>query len=105
MLFSIIVTAVAVTPDLSTNSGGWLGTGLLGTVLAWLCLVHLPAKDKQLQKLIDDKDAQINKILGEHLVMEREQRREFLEALKAERMDFKTALAAFPQCRYLGEDD
>lgn len=32
---------------------GWVGTGLLGTVLGWLLLVHLPAKDKQLKELLE----------------------------------------------------
>lgn len=32
---------------------GWVGTGLLGSVLAWLLWVHLPAKDKQVSDMLD----------------------------------------------------
>lgn len=35
---------------------GWVGAGLLGTVLAWLLLKHLPDKDKLITKLVEDKD-------------------------------------------------
>lgn len=38
---------------------GWAGAGLLGMVLGWLLLVHLPAKDKMLLQLIDSKDKAI----------------------------------------------
>jgi hypothetical protein len=35
---------------------GWAGAGLLGMVLGWLLLVHLPAKDKMLLQLVTSKD-------------------------------------------------
>ncbi len=38
---------------------GWVGAGLLGSVLAWLLLKHLPAKDAQLERLVDKFDAQL----------------------------------------------
>lgn len=40
--------AVPVSQIESISGGaGWAGAGLLGLVLAWLLLVHLPAKDKR----------------------------------------------------------
>lgn len=45
-----------------SGSAGWVGTGLLGAVLSWLCFVHLPAKDKQLA----EKDKQLLDILNLH---------------------------------------
>lgn len=41
---------------LLAGTSGWIGTGLLGTVLAWLMLKHLPDKDKQLKEIMDSKD-------------------------------------------------
>lgn len=39
----------AVVADPISGGAGWVGAGLLGLVLGWLLLVHLPAKDKQLE--------------------------------------------------------
>lgn len=41
------------TADPLSGGAGWIGTGLLGSVLAWLCWVYLPAKDKQLAALLE----------------------------------------------------
>lgn len=38
--------------DLSSDAAGWAGAGLLGMVLSWLLLIHLPAKDKQIRQSI-----------------------------------------------------
>ncbi len=51
---------------------GWVGAGLLGSVLAWLLFKHLPAKD-----------AQIDAIIARHLAAEKEQRADFKEALNS----------------------
>jgi hypothetical protein len=41
-----VLFAQQLPPDTSVpGATGWVGTGLLGTVLAWLLLVHLPTKD------------------------------------------------------------
>jgi gas vesicle protein len=37
--------------DPISGGAGWVGAGLLGMVLGWLLIIHLPAKDKQLQTL------------------------------------------------------
>ena len=49
--------------DPLSGGAGWLGAGLLGLVLAWLLLKHLPEKDRQIKDLIDV-----------HLSAEKEQR-------------------------------
>lgn len=45
--------------DPIAGGAGWVGAGLLGLVLSWLLLVHLPAKDKQLKEFMDSKDTHI----------------------------------------------
>lgn len=40
------------------GSAGWTGVGLLGLVLFWLLIIHLPSKDKQLREYVTDKDEQ-----------------------------------------------
>lgn len=57
-------------PSIDPISGGagWLGAGLLGLLLWWLLLKHLPEKDKQAAI----KDAQIKQLIDEHVAaMER----------------------------------
>src|SRR5688500_11146399 len=49
---------VAVADPIS-GGAGWAGAGLLGLVLAWLLLVHLPSKDKQLKDFIDAHNASV----------------------------------------------
>lgn len=49
--------------DVLSGGGGWAGAGLLGLVLAWLLLKHLPDKDRQLKELIDSKDAAIDALI------------------------------------------
>lgn len=48
------------------GGSGWAGAGLLGLVLSWLLLKHLPEKDKLLLDLINAKDAQINLLAKEY---------------------------------------
>ncbi len=36
------------------GNAGWAGAGLLGLVLAWIFFFHLPAKDKQMEKMLAD---------------------------------------------------
>lgn len=50
---------------LSGNSG-WMGAGLLGLVLAWLLLKHLPSKDEQIKDLLKTKDTQIENLTGKY---------------------------------------
>ncbi len=32
---------------------GWIGASMLGSVLGWLLFVHLPNKDKQLERILE----------------------------------------------------
>lgn len=48
-----------VSDPISIIGSGWVGAGLLGAVLAWLLLVHLPARDKQFSELAREKDTQL----------------------------------------------
>jgi hypothetical protein len=50
---------LAQSPDPISGGAGWFGAGLLGAVLAWLLLVHLPARDKQLKEILDRHDTRI----------------------------------------------
>jgi hypothetical protein len=63
-----VVLACCLFAQVAPLSGaeGWTGAGLLGLVLAWLLFWHLPGKDKQLEKLIADKDALVKAITDEH---------------------------------------
>lgn len=56
------------------SASGWVGAGLLGLVLSWLLLKHLP-----------DKDAQIERIIARH-------ESELTEALDNQRQEFTAAL-------------
>jgi hypothetical protein len=42
------------------GSAGWAGAGLLGLVLFWLLLKHLPEKDKQITELIVRNDQRLD---------------------------------------------
>lgn len=54
----------AAAADPISGGAGWVGAGLLGLVLAWLLLKHLPEKDKQIYSLIEVKDKQLETIMG-----------------------------------------
>lgn len=41
------------------GEAGWAGVGVLGLVLSWLMLKHLPAKDKQINEFIEAKDKHV----------------------------------------------
>ncbi len=75
------------------EKAGWAGAGLLSIVLLWLFKVHLPAKDAQLERMIDGRDRLVRELVEEFRkdladisahVRERDQER---------RQDFDRALA------------
>lgn len=75
--------------DPLSGGGGWLGAGLLGLVLAWLLLKHLPDKDKFLTDTIDKKERVIEA-----------QKAEFTAALHKQTSDHKAALSEIVEhCR------
>lgn len=60
---------LAQVPDPLTGglaSGGWASAGLLGMVLGWLLIIHLPAKDKQIKELVESKDVLVQGITEKH---------------------------------------
>ena len=65
----LLIAQVAQTDPIS-GGAGWVGAGLLGLVLAWLLLKHLPEKDRQVRDLIDSQRAEL-----------KETRKEYKEAL------------------------
>lgn len=67
MIGSLILVYFAQGSDPLSGGGGWVGAGLLGLVLAWLLLKHLPDKDNQIDRLIKDKDAKIEQARKDYL--------------------------------------
>lgn len=68
-MYSIVLVAQA--PDPISGGAGWVGAGLLGLVLSWLLLKHLPDKDKQIKEMMSihdniqtNKDTQIQTIVN-----------------------------------------
>lgn len=59
----LILHFADVTSDPISGGAGWVGAGLLGAVLAWLLLKHLPDKDRQLHDLLASKDEQMKTLL------------------------------------------
>ncbi len=55
-----LIILAAETVDAASLSGGagWVGAGLLGAVLSWLLMIHLPAKDKQIATMLSDSSAE-----------------------------------------------
>jgi PAS domain S-box-containing protein len=49
--------------DSLSGNGGWVGAGLLGLVLAWLLLRHLPEKDRQLSDKDKAHETRVKEIL------------------------------------------
>ncbi len=48
-----MIFAILAQTDPISGGAGWVGAGLLGLVLGWLLLKHLPDKDKQIKDLLD----------------------------------------------------
>jgi hypothetical protein len=61
---------LAQTLEPLSGNAGWVGAGLLGALLAWLLLKHLPDKDRQTRELTAGFTEQVTAI-----------RKEFREAL------------------------
>lgn len=66
----LLAIALAQATDPISDGAGWIGAGLLGAVLSWLLLKHLPDKDRQMREMMTihdtiqtNKDAQIQTIV------------------------------------------
>lgn len=56
---SLALLAQTNPTDALAGGAGWIGAGLLGLVLSWLLLRHLPAKDAQIERLLDRHEKQV----------------------------------------------
>jgi hypothetical protein len=72
---------LAQAADPISGGAGWAGAGLLGLVLCWLLLKHLPDKDRQINNLVEAKDRQMTELRVAMEVRIDTQRRDFIEAL------------------------
>lgn len=92
--------------DPISGGAGWVGTGLLGTVLCWLLLKHLPDKDKQIKELLNthdgiqaNKDIQIQNIVTGNQVTLKDLWQKNSEAIKdltaSSQKSIETIAAAF----------
>ena len=77
-----IALILSQTVDPFSGGAGWAGAGLLGLVLGWLLLVHIPAKDKQIKDLIKDFTDQLKLSNDAHEVLEKENRTLYMASLK-----------------------
>lgn len=69
--------------DPISGGAGWIGAGLLGLVLAWLLLKHLPEKDRQVERLVQACDAEVRTIVDKFDGAIRDGRTEFRDILNA----------------------
>ena len=72
--WAYVFSQAAPTVDPISGGAGWVGAGLLGLVLAWLLLKHLPDKDRQTALLIAAKDSAVNDVVKVFREEVREQR-------------------------------
>lgn len=75
--------------DPLSGGAGWVGAGLLGAVLFWLLLKHLPDKDKLLTDHLAVKDSQIARLVlhNDELLQAKDER------IDAQRAEFTKTLA------------
>ena len=64
MSFALATGKVLADLDPVSGGAGWVGTGLLGSVLCWLLLKHLPDQTRQLRELTEAKDKQIETLIA-----------------------------------------
>lgn len=67
MILWILTTYLLADAPVPTTTGlegvgGWTGLGITGAILLWLLFRHLPAKDTQLETIINNHVSQIDKI-------------------------------------------
>jgi len=62
----MVAMLLAQASDPLSGGAGWFGAGLLGLVLCWLLLVHLPAKDKLILTIIESRDNALKEQRNQH---------------------------------------
>jgi hypothetical protein len=80
--FLIVIAQAATPPDIISGGAGWVGAGLLGSVLGWLLFINIPAKDKQIAGMIESRDALVKEMSAAHQ-----------EAIKSLATDYRAAVA------------
>lgn len=85
----LVIAQAVAPPDIINGGAAWVGTGLLGSVLAWIFFVHIPAKDKQLA----EKDKQIVGLIDSRDALVRQLADSNHAAVKAMAADFRAAVA------------
>ena len=84
IVLQAVIWAQAIHNDPLSGGSGWVGAGLLGLVLAWLLLKHLPEKDKQYKELIEAHKEEMRATRAEfrdELTTERKLRQEQTQAV------------------------
>jgi hypothetical protein len=80
--FLLVIAQTAAPPDIISGGAGWVGAGLLGSVLGWLLFINIPAKDKQIAGMIESRDALVKEMAASHQ-----------EAVKSLAADYRAAVA------------
>ena len=75
---------IAQTDPLS-GGAGWVGAGLLGLVLLWLLMRHLPEQARQVERMVAAHETTMGAAMAS-------QRVDFLASMLQERQDFREAL-------------
>jgi hypothetical protein len=87
------VATAEILADPIAGSAGWVGTGLLGSVLWWLMFKHIPAKDKQLADFVAGRDAFVRELTKDFRETMYSSQLAWAAQDKERREDYKTSLA------------
>lgn len=68
--------------DPLSGGAGWIGAGLLGLVLCWLMLKHLPDKDKLVKEIVDGHNARVDAMISRQEASMDRQRDAFKHSLE-----------------------
>jgi hypothetical protein len=91
----LLVIAQATVPGAldGITGAGWVGTGLLSSVLGWIFFAHIPAKDKQIAGLIESHAAQVRELTVAHQDAVKSLVATNQDAVKSLATDFRVAIA------------
>lgn len=85
--------------DVLAGGAGWFGAGLLGAVLSWLLLKHLPEKDRQskekddlILKVVTNCNEEMKEMMDKFGEQLEGTRKDFAEQLRITRVEAKQAL-------------
>lgn len=83
-IVAVAIPAVEMLAQADAISGGagWAGAGLLGLVLGWLLLKHLPDKDRMIREIIREHDTTEREIVLAAQAQVDRARKEFTDSLR-----------------------